>query len=87
MNLLSTHHVTQYIDDIGIEIQRNICVVRHLYNKLENITIPYVDGLVDVQDMFGVQHSLKTVAMHTQELNDQRTNYIEGVTEEGYLVT
>ena len=30
MNLLSTHHVTQYIDDIGIEFQRHICVVRHL---------------------------------------------------------
>ena len=87
MNLLSTHHVTQYIDDIGIEFQRNICVIRHLYNKFENITIPYVDGLVDVQDMswFGVHHSPETVAMHTQELNEQRTNYIEGVTEEGLI--
>ena len=25
------------------------------------------------------------MAMHTQELNDQRTNYIEGVTEEGLI--
>ena len=30
-----------------------------------------------------VQHSPETVAMHTQELNNQRTKYIEGVTEEG----
>ena len=31
MNLLSTHHVTHYIDDIGIEFQQHICVVRHLF--------------------------------------------------------
>ena len=87
MNLLSTHRVTQYIDDIVIEFQRNICVVRHFYIKFENITIPYVDGLLDVQDMswFGVQYSPEIVAMHTKELNDQRTNYIEGVTEEGLI--
>ena len=87
MNLLSTHHVTQYIDDIGIEFQRHICVVRHLFDKFPNIIIPYVDGLVDVQDMswFGVRHTPETVAMHTQELNEQRTNYIEGVTEEGLI--
>ena len=62
-------------------------MVRHLYNKFENYTILYVNGLVDVQDIswFGVQHSPETVAMHTQELNDQRTNYIEGVTEEGLI--
>ena len=61
--------------------------VTSVYNKLENNTIPYVDGLVDVQDMswFGVQHSPETVDKHTQELNDQRTNYIEGVTEEGLI--
>ena len=35
---------------------------------------------------FGVQNSPETVAMHTQELNDQRTNYIEGVTEEGLIL-
>ena len=34
---------------------------------------------------FGVHHSPETVAMHTQELNKQRTNYIEGVTEEGLI--
>ena len=87
MNLLSTHHVTQYIDDIGIEFQRHICVVRHLFDKFPNIIIPYVDGLVDVQDMswFGVRHTPETVAMHTQELNEQRSNYMEGVTEEGVI--
>jgi hypothetical protein len=65
MNLLSTHHVTQYIDDIGIEIQRHICVVRILFNKIPNIIITYVDGLVDVQDMswFGVSHTPETVAI------------------------
>ena len=46
-----------------------------------------MDGLVDVQDMswFGVSHTPETVAMHTQELNEQRTNYIAGVTEEGLI--
>ena len=34
---------------------------------------------------FSVQHSPEPVAMHTQELNDQRTNYIEVVTEEGLI--
>ena len=50
MSLLLTHHVTQCIDDIGIEFQRHICVVRHLFDKFDNIVIPYVDVLVDVQD-------------------------------------
>jgi hypothetical protein len=87
MSLLSTHHVTQYIDDIGFEFQQHICVVRHLFDKFPNISIPYMDGLVDVLDMswFGVSHTTETVAMHTQELNEQRTNYIEGVTEEGLI--
>jgi hypothetical protein len=81
---LSTHHVTQYIDDIGIEFHRHICVVRHLFDKYPNINIPYVNGLVDVQDMawFCVSHTPETVAMHTQELNEQRKNYIKCVTEE-----
>ena len=88
MNLLSTHHVTQYIDDIGIEFQRHICVVRHLFDKFENIVIPYVDGLVDVQDMswFGVtNHTPESVALHTQELNQQRHDYIQGVTKEAMV--
>ena len=46
MNLLSTHHVTQNIDDIGIEFQRHIFVVRHLFDKFPNNIIPYVNGLV-----------------------------------------
>ena len=41
-------NITQYIDDIGIEFQRHICVVRHLFDKFPNIIIPYVDGLVYV---------------------------------------
>ena len=34
---------------------------------------------MDVQDMtwFGVSHTPETVAMHTQELNEQRTNYMK----------
>ena len=34
---------------------------------------------------FGIKHSPETVAMHTQELNDQLMNYIAGVTEEGIV--
>ena len=62
-------------------------MVRHLFDKFPNIIIPYVDGLVDVQDMswFGVSRTPETVAMHTQELNEQRTNYIEGVAEQGLI--
>ena len=33
----------------------------------------------------GVSHTPETVAMHTQELNEQRTNYIDGVTEESLI--
>jgi GAG-pre-integrase domain len=46
-----------------------------------------VDGLVNVQNKFwfGVSHTPETVTMHTQKLNEQRTNYIKGVTEEGLI--
>ena len=52
--------------------------------RLLNLCFFCIDNLMQV--FFpGVSHTPETLAMHTQELYEHRTNEIKGVTEEGLI--